>query len=155
MTSEQHHGKELFSTRVEAGSRTYFIDVREAATGTKYLKLTESRWKGDGHEHDRVMVFEEYVPDFMDALTKAVKHLEHKPVPAHVIEARKKHARAYEKWTEEEDVRLGELYRSGNGAAEMSSELQRKPGAIKSRLKKLGLEGEEPEGSSGHPQMVD
>ena len=30
----EHHGEELFSAKVKAGIRTYFIDVQRAAAGT-------------------------------------------------------------------------------------------------------------------------
>jgi hypothetical protein len=32
--SDWQHGEELFSAKVKAGTRTYFIDVRRSATGT-------------------------------------------------------------------------------------------------------------------------
>jgi len=35
--------KFLFSERVHAGNRTYYFDVKEAADGTKYLVIDESR----------------------------------------------------------------------------------------------------------------
>jgi len=66
--------KALFSERVFAGSRTYFFDVKEAADGTKYLVIDESRHsEGDSYTHNRVMVFEDNVAKFMEGLTKAVK----------------------------------------------------------------------------------
>jgi hypothetical protein len=65
--------KALFSERVFAGSRTYFFDVKEAADGTKYLVIDESRHtEGDAYEHKRVMVFQDNLAKFMEGLTKAV-----------------------------------------------------------------------------------
>jgi hypothetical protein len=65
------HGEELFSAKVKAGTRTYFIDVQRAANGTKYLKISESRRGKDDerHEHHRVVVFEEHMVEFLHALT--------------------------------------------------------------------------------------
>ena len=65
--------KVLFSERFHAGNRTYYFDVKEAADGTKYLVIDESRHtEGDSYEHKRVMVFEDNVAKFMEGLTKAV-----------------------------------------------------------------------------------
>jgi hypothetical protein len=53
---------------------------------------------------------------------------------------REKHPRAYEKWSDEEDVRLTALFQSQRPVKEIAATLQRQPGAIRSRLVKLGLE---------------
>jgi len=140
MSEQKCHGEELFSTRVHAGSRTYFIDVQRAATGVKYIKIGESR-RGEGkrHEHHRVMVFEEYFTEFLHALTEAVPFMRPDPLPSQISVVRKEHPRAYEKWTEEEDARLRSMFGAGKDAAEMAAVLQRQRGAIRSRLRKLGL----------------
>jgi DNA-binding CsgD family transcriptional regulator len=49
------------------------------------------------------------------------------------------HPRAYEKWTDEEDAQLTELFRSGKTAQQTAETLQRQPSAVRSRLKKLNL----------------
>lgn len=64
--------KELFLERVRAGSRTYFFDVKEAATGAKYLVINESKKVGESHEHNRIMIFEEDILSFGEGLKKAV-----------------------------------------------------------------------------------
>lgn len=64
--------KELFSEKVRAGSRTYFFDVKETASGSKYLVINESRKVGESHEHKRVMVFEEDIQSFSEGFIKAV-----------------------------------------------------------------------------------
>lgn len=63
--------KELFSEKVRAGSRTYFFDVKESASGSKYLVINESRKVGVSHEHNRIMVFEEDIQFFIEGLKKA------------------------------------------------------------------------------------
>ncbi|MBI5182208.1 MAG: DUF3276 family protein [Nitrospirae bacterium] len=63
--------KELFSERVRAGSRTYFFDVKEAATGAKYLVINESKKVGESHEHNRIMIFQEDIQSFSEGLQKA------------------------------------------------------------------------------------
>ncbi|VBB44411.1 ATP-dependent DNA helicase RecQ [uncultured Desulfatiglans sp.] len=56
------------------------------------------------------------------------------------IEAiRRGHPNAYEKWSPEEDERLRREYASGTDIQAMAEAHARKPGAIRSRLKKIGL----------------
>ena len=52
---------------------------------------------------------------------------------------RKTHRRAYEPWSKDEEKRLSILYNRGATIQELAQELQRQPGGIRSRLKKLGL----------------
>lgn len=64
--------KELFSEKVRAGSRTYFFDVKESSTGSKYLVISESRKVGESYEHNRIMIFEEDIQSFSEGLKKAL-----------------------------------------------------------------------------------
>ena len=60
--------------------------------------------------------------------------------PAYTVEEkRQEHPRAYEKWSPEDDARLKEMYAAGHGVAELAKHFERNSGAIRSRLKKLGL----------------
>jgi hypothetical protein len=52
---------------------------------------------------------------------------------------RQKFPKAYEKWTPEEDEKLKTLFQSGQKVDQLASYFQRKEGAIKSRLTKLGI----------------
>ena len=61
-----------------------------------------------------------------------------------LTEIRKEHPRAYEKWEPPEDNELTAFYRNGKKIDEIAGLLQRQPGAIRSRLDKLGLR--EPKG---------
>jgi len=64
---------EIFSEKVQAGSRTYFFDVRLSSDGTKYLTISESRNKGtEKFEHDRIMIFDEHLESFQTALNKTL-----------------------------------------------------------------------------------
>jgi hypothetical protein len=70
----QKNGKALFSTKVSAGSRTYFFDVKEASNGACYLVISESRRTGeDTYQRSRLMVFADHVKDFQEALEKSAK----------------------------------------------------------------------------------
>ena len=49
------------------------------------------------------------------------------------------HSKAYAAWTTEEEARLKALHASGKTVNEMANELGRNTGAIRNRLKRLGL----------------
>lgn len=63
-----------------------------------------------------------------------------------VARIRAQHPRAYEKWSEEEDQQLRQLVQAGMKEKGIAAQLQRQPGAIRSRLEKLDLV-EEPQDS--------
>lgn len=52
---------------------------------------------------------------------------------------RESHSNAYAPWTKEDDLKLRRRHQSGETVAALAAEFGRKPGAIRSRLKKLGL----------------
>jgi hypothetical protein len=66
------------SETVRAGSKTYFIDLKETKEGKPFLVITESRFKGEGDERERVSiaVFPEYAESFLKALQEMVPELE-------------------------------------------------------------------------------
>ncbi|HZZ41551.1 MAG TPA: hypothetical protein VFE58_01315 [Tepidisphaeraceae bacterium] len=59
-----------------------------------------------------------------------------------VAEKRERYPRAYEKWTEKEEITMRKLVRAGMTVARIAGRLQRNRGAIRSRLIKLDLVGE-------------
>ena len=67
------------SKQVKAGSRTYFFDIEMAKTDTnrKYLKITESRFVGEGQERERTMivVFPEHASEFVEAVSEMATKL--------------------------------------------------------------------------------
>ena len=130
--------KELQSERLAAGSRTYFFDVKQAADGTKYLVISESRQAGEKWEHHRVMVFAEQLEQFLVALEKAVESVRGKRKASPVEAIRKKYPRAYEPWSAPEDSRLKARYNEGFSIPELARVFQRQESAIRSRLAKLG-----------------
>lgn len=50
---------------------------------------------------------------------------------------KRKYPRAYEKWTEKEEDKLIELYKSGKSITQISNKIDRAPGGVKSRLSKI------------------
>ncbi len=65
----------LFSKSLKAGDRTYFFDVKAAKNNSKYLTIAETRRsKEDEKKFTRssVMIFENQVENFRNALTEAI-----------------------------------------------------------------------------------
>jgi len=134
----------LFFKQVQAESRTYFFDVRESMDGMKCLVIGEFRHAtGEAHDRHRVLVFEEHLLAFNEGLKEAVRFItgRDKPKAYNVEHIRREHPRAYEKWTEEEDVRLAREYDQSKSDAihTLAKAFGRQPGAIRSRLRKLDL----------------
>lgn len=69
---------------------------------------------------------------------KAYKQLS--DIPVYSIEAcRVDYPQAYNPWSKEEDTELTKMYKNGATIEDLASHFQRKPGGIRSRIKKLGL----------------
>lgn len=61
----------VYSTMVRSGRTTFFIDVKEAKNGNKYLSVTESRLNGDKKEKTTLRIFGETVDQFRLAINDA------------------------------------------------------------------------------------
>ena len=66
------------SRMVKAGSKTYFLDIKETKNGKPYLIIAESRYKGDSEERERrtIIVFQENAKEFAEAVTEMTDKLE-------------------------------------------------------------------------------
>lgn len=71
MEKTDNSRKELFNRMVKAGQRTYFISVKEANNQKRYVTLTESKAVNGKFERKMIMVFQEKINDFVDALHDA------------------------------------------------------------------------------------
>jgi len=132
--------KELFSQKVRAGLRTYFIDIRESKENSLYLVISESKAVGSEYEHHRVMIFEEDIEAFIEGVDKTIDFIRKRQKPKSYIEKiREQYPKAYTKWSSEDDELLQNKYDAGISVAELSQFFQRQPGAIRSRLEKLGI----------------
>lgn len=62
----------LYSTMVRAGRTTYFVDVKEAKNGSKYLSISENRLTSDQKkERVTLRVFGESIEEFRKAIEDA------------------------------------------------------------------------------------
>lgn len=62
--------KNLFTEKVPAGKRTYFLDVMENHKGHKYLKFTESRANEGEFIRQSLRIFQEDFDKIFEALEK-------------------------------------------------------------------------------------
>ncbi len=71
---EGQRRRTLFNTRVAAGKRHYFFDVKENAQGDRYLVITESQPSPEGsYSRQRVIVDRQHLDAFLSGLRDAVK----------------------------------------------------------------------------------
>lgn len=86
MEEHKSNGREeIFSTKVKAGKRTYFFDVKSTRSNDFYLTITESkkRFKEDGftYEKHKIFLYKEDFNKFMEALTNTVNHVKQELLP--------------------------------------------------------------------------
>jgi hypothetical protein len=61
----------LYSTMVRSGRTTYFVDLKEAKNGNKYLSITESKINSDQKQKMTIRVFGETINEFKKAVDDA------------------------------------------------------------------------------------
>lgn len=137
---------DIYSNKITKGSRTYFFDIKKSEKGDLYLKVSESKKTENGHEHHRLMVFDEDLKDFVEALKKSLTKFKELKEPKQtdgktysVEKIRETHQQAYLPWTAEDDNKLELLFCEGKKAKELAEFFGRNTGAINSRIKKLEL----------------
>ena len=135
---------EIYSDKITKGSRTYFFDIKKSEKGDLYLKISESKKTQSGYEHHRLMVYNEDLKDFVEALKKSLTKFKELKEPKDgktysVEKIRETHQQAYSPWTAEDDNKLELLFCEGKKAKELAEIFGRKIGAINSRIKKLEL----------------
>jgi hypothetical protein len=72
----ENNRDEVFSRRVRAGKRTYFVDVRATRSGNDYyLTITESKRGGENEEKEKFKIFlyKEDFEKFRMALNEALE----------------------------------------------------------------------------------
>ncbi len=64
----------IYSTMVRAGRTTYFVDLREAKNGNKYLSISENKISNEkGRERVTLRVFGDTIEQFKLAVEEAAK----------------------------------------------------------------------------------
>ena len=62
------------SRTIKAGTKTYFFDLKKTKEGKPYLVITESRFKGEGKDRERVSIvlFPEHAQAFLEKVQEMV-----------------------------------------------------------------------------------
>jgi len=68
--------EQLYSDKVVAKGRTYFIDVKRSARGEPYLAITETSRRDGAFQRQRIMVFKEQMKDLRSNLRRAFEIME-------------------------------------------------------------------------------
>ena len=65
------------SRTIRSGGRTLFLDVEKTKESKPYLRITESRFKGEGKERERssIFVFSEDAEEFAQVVSEMKKLL--------------------------------------------------------------------------------
>ncbi len=67
---------ELYSVKIRAGSRTYFLNVKEDKKGNLYLVIKESKLLAEGgSEAHRIMIFEDDFQKFVSGMKDALEFI--------------------------------------------------------------------------------
>lgn len=71
----ENNRDEVFSRRVRAGKRTYYIDVRSTRSGNDYyLTITESKRTGESdHEKFKIFLYKEDFEKFRQAFNESLE----------------------------------------------------------------------------------
>ncbi|MEL6866369.1 MAG: DUF3276 family protein [Bacteroidota bacterium] len=132
--------RSLYTQRVKSGKITYFFDLKQTQKEKGYMVITQSQQGEDQqYERQRIVIFEEDLERFGQAMITAMINFRKRDQASIVAEARQTYSRAYETWSKEEDLKLEVLLGDDVPVAEIAAILERQPGAIRSRIRKLGL----------------
>ena len=83
-STPRQNREEVFSKRVKAGKRTYFIDVKSTNKGEDFfIAITESkkRFDGFGYEKHKIFLYKEDFNKFTSGLTEAIDHVKTQLMP--------------------------------------------------------------------------
>lgn len=76
--SNRERNEEVFSRRVRAGKRTYFVDVKSTKSENDlYITITESKKiSEDEYKKHKIFLYKEDFDKFVDALEEAIVYVE-------------------------------------------------------------------------------
>src|SRR5690625_801548 len=79
---------EVYSNRLPAGQRTYFIDVKSTRSGEDFfLTITESkRVDESSYEKHKLFLYKEDFGKFVSALHEAINHIKEEQLPDYEFE---------------------------------------------------------------------
>ncbi|MEM7037154.1 MAG: DUF3276 family protein [Bacteroidota bacterium] len=83
MDNHNNSRSEVYSTKIRAGKRTYFFDVKETRSQDYYITITESkrRFGGDGYDKHKIFLYKEDFNKFMKCLTETIDYVKTQLLP--------------------------------------------------------------------------
>ncbi len=74
---------EVYSTKIRAGKRTYFFDVKETRSSDYYITITESkrRFSGDGYDKHKIFLYKEDFNKFVNCLNETIDYVKTELLP--------------------------------------------------------------------------
>jgi hypothetical protein len=81
--NSRNQKEEVFSKRIKAGKRTYFIDVKSTRGEDYYITITESKKKlgAPGYVKHKIFLYKEDFNKFLAGLNEAVDHVKTELIP--------------------------------------------------------------------------
>lgn len=69
-------GKEIYTEKISAGSRTYFFDIKKSIKEDEYIVISENKKKDDGtYESHKIIIFKEDLEKFSEAFIRTILKL--------------------------------------------------------------------------------
>ncbi len=83
MDNSNSNRAEVYSTKIRAGKRTYFFDVKETRSSDYYITITESkrRLSGEGYDKHKIFLYKEDFNKFMGCLNETIDHVKTNLMP--------------------------------------------------------------------------
>lgn len=70
---QQENLRIIESTKIRAGKRTYYIDVKPTSIGERYIAITESKKVGENFEKHKIFLYKEDFVNFVQGLVHAIE----------------------------------------------------------------------------------
>ena len=132
--------EELYTSKLPAGKRTYFFDVKEAVNSRRYLTITESkRVRQSDFERHSIMVFAEDALAFNEEIGKAIRWIFDSTAAG---PAAGSEAGCDPDWSEDDEQALRrEFIRLGEHCSveQLATLLQRRASDVRTKLEEMGL----------------
>ncbi len=69
--------EEIYSRKIACGKRTYFFNLKEQSSGTRFVDIVESKYDRatDRHHRIRLVIFEDHIDEFVETLKEVADKL--------------------------------------------------------------------------------
>ena len=140
-TSEKKFDRDLFNSRLSSHCGDIYFDAKKDEK-EDYLKVTQSKFTGnDEKRREKIFINRSEIIDFRNTINEVINYwnLESKEASKDKSDKSELPGNAYLPWEKEADEHLIKLYKEGRSIKELAEIFERKGGAIRARLKKLGM----------------